>query len=581
MNSGNLLTIGSIFYSILLIMIFLAKKKIKSLENNLYSILIITNFIGLIIAIACFYTVKNYEIIPITNYIISRLYLIYLVTYIFVFSLYLVAVLYEQKKASSNIMKKTITALSLVFLIIIILIFKLELYYHNENGIIYSYGPAANLIYIVATISMITWSVLLIKNIKKAKNKKVIPIVMFIFMAMIITIIQKLNPGLLLMTSMETFIVVLMYFTIENPDLMILKEIHDAKEYADNSNYEKEMFLFNMSQDIKQINTAIYEDANQILEITKSEEVKDISRDIISYTAKYNTLVNDILDVSNIDNVTKIYNTEYNIKLLLKQIITIVGSTNKQNISFKHNISQSLPVYLYGDGITLKEIVIKMIQKSIHNTENGYVELNVDTIIKKDICRLIINIEDSSIGIKANEIDQIMATDKELAKAKKELAIMGGTIFLASNYQKGTKTTIVLDQKRVNKKEIEDKYETIYKYKKILICDDNESSQKIFEKLLSNENIDIIKCNTGKSCLEKIRNKEKYDLIFIDETVGVMSSKEVMVKLKEIKNFNIPVILLTKDTNIEYSNEYQIDGFTTYLIKPIKKEQLIEIINKF
>ena len=60
-------------------------------------------------------------------------------------------------------------------------------------------------------------------------------------MAMIITIIQKLNPGLLLMTSMETFIVVLMYFTIENPDLMILKEIHDAKEYADNSNYEKDL----------------------------------------------------------------------------------------------------------------------------------------------------------------------------------------------------------------------------------------------------------------------------------------------------------------------------------------------------
>ena len=158
---------------------------------------------------------------------------------------------------------------------------------------------------------------------------------------------------------------------------------------------------------------------------------------------------------------------------------------------------------------------------------------------------------------------------------------MGGTIFLASNYQKGTKTTIVLDQKIVNKKEIEDKYETIYKYKKILICDDNESSQKIFEKLLSNENIDIIKCNTGKSCLEKIRNKEKYDLIFIDETVGVMTAKEVIVKLKEIKNFNIPVILLTKDTNIEYSSEYQTDGFTTYLIKPIKKEQLIEIINKF
>lgn len=581
MNSGNLLTIGSIFYSVLLILIFLTKKKIKSFENRLYSTLIITNFIGLIIAIICYYTVKNYELIPITNYVVSRLYLIYLVTYIFVFSLYLIAVLYEQKKANSNIMKKTITTLFIAFLIICILIFKLELYYHNEDGIIYSYGPAANLVYIIATVSMLTWTILLIKNFKKAKNKKIIPIVLFIFMAMIITIIQKLNPGLLLMTSMETFILVLMYFTIENPDLMILKEIHDAKEYADNSNYEKEMFLFNMSQDIKQINTSIYQDANHILEISKNEEIKDIARDIISYTAKYNTLVNNILDIRSVDSISKIYKTEYNIKLLLKQIITIINNTNKTNISFKHNISKSIPTQLYGDGITLKEIIIKIIQKSISNTKSGYVELNIDTIIKNDICRLIINIEDSSIGIKANEIDQVMATDLELAKAKQELAIMGGTIFLTSNYLKGTNLTIVLDQKIVNIKNIEDKYETIYKYKKILICDDNDASQKIFEKLLSKENIDIIKCKTGKSCLERIRNREKYDLIFIDEVVGVMTAKEIIYKLNEIKNFNIPVILLTKNTNIEYSNEYQIDGFASYLIKPIKKDQLNEIINKF
>ena len=118
------------------------------------------------IGVPCYYFMKDYELFGLANVITSKAYLVYLVTYIFVFSLYLVAVLYEQKKASSNIMKKTITVLSLVFLIITILIFKLELYYHNENGIIYSYGPAANLIYIVATISMITWSILLIKNIK-------------------------------------------------------------------------------------------------------------------------------------------------------------------------------------------------------------------------------------------------------------------------------------------------------------------------------------------------------------------------------------------------------------------------------
>ena len=215
MNSCNLLTIGSLFYSILLMIVFFTKRRLSSIENRVYGALIISNFIGIVIAIACYITVSNYETLVVLNYVVSRLYLMYLVFFIFVFFYYLITILYQNKK----VVNYSFNFLIIAFLIISLIIFGLPLYYHNTDGAVYSYGPAANLVYVIATISMVTLSFLLIKNYKSIKNKKFLPIILFIIGAMVVTIVQKLNPSLLLMTSMETFVTVIMYFTIENPDL--------------------------------------------------------------------------------------------------------------------------------------------------------------------------------------------------------------------------------------------------------------------------------------------------------------------------------------------------------------------------
>ena len=61
MNSCNLLTVGSLFYSILLMIVFFTKRRLSSIENRVYGALIISNFIGVVIAIACYITVSNYE----------------------------------------------------------------------------------------------------------------------------------------------------------------------------------------------------------------------------------------------------------------------------------------------------------------------------------------------------------------------------------------------------------------------------------------------------------------------------------------------------------------------------------------
>ena len=115
--------------------------------------------------------------------------------------------------------------------------------------------------------------------------------------------------------------------------------------------------------------------------------------------------------------------------------------------------------------------------------------------------------------------------------------------------------------------------------KKILLIDDNENSEKLIKKILNNTNIEIVSVKLGKEGLDKIRNKEKYDLVLLDEEMPYMNGEEVLKKLKEIKGFNTKVLLLTKNNNIEYTEEYKENNFDDYILKPIDKNTLIEKIN--
>ena len=131
----------------------------------------------------------------------------------------------------------------------------------------------------------------------------------------------------------------------------------------------------------------------------------------------------------------------------------------------------------------------------------------------------------------------------------------------------------------MNKEETE--YNAIYDNKSILVVDDNESTHKLIEKLLKDSNINIDYSLNGKDTLNKIKSKNKYDLILIDEELSQITGAELLIKLKEIRNFNTPVILLTKDNNYEYSEEYLKQGFTSVIIKPLKKDNLLQVIDKF
>lgn len=392
-------------------------------------------------------------------------------------------------------------------------------------------------------------------------------------------------PELLLATFMETFITVIMYFTIENPDKKLLEEIHLSKKRADAANEDKSMLIYNMMNDVKTVAGEINKSSEIILNSNNLEEDKYYAREIISSNNKLYSMANNIYNIDVIDNINiKTVNNKYNIKLLFKEIISKYKDLyNNKNIDFRFNIDSNIPEYLYGDSINLKNVLNTILSNSYKYTIKGYVELSVNTILKKDIARLIIKIEDSGIGIKDEDIDKCLnkntKEENTLYGARKIINILGGSLLINSEYNKGTIVTIILDQKIYNSSK--DNYDNYVNNKKILIIENNNTTIKLINKILDKHNILYDNISVSKEALDKIRKGTKYDLILLEEDMPYINGINLMNKLSKIKGFNTKVILITKNNNIIYDDIYKDSNFIDYITKPIDKDDLMNKTNKY
>ena len=598
MYTGIFFSVEALFYLGLLLLVYFKKKVFKSRENKIYSTLVIVTFIELLTEIILDIVGPLYQAIPKISYSVAKIYCIFIIlwncllcTYVF-----LVALKMKNKERYSSSTKTLLISFGIALSLASAL---LPINFYYSGKIAYTYGPSVNVVYIYAIVYSLIGVFCLLWNAKEWKDKRFIPVIILVTLGSLCSYIQYMNPGLLLATAVHSFITFIMYFTIENPDVKMIEEYHKAKEIADNANEDKTMFLYNMTNDIRAITKDINNDANNaILELDSKKIDKDYMseclRGIKENTARFTTMTNEILDVSSIDNANiKVYDEKYSIKLLLRRLVTLYNDKCKEkNLTFRSDIDSTLPEYLYGDSLGLKNVLTSILDNSVKYTSNGYVELNVSTIIKNNIVRLIITIEDSGIGISPDKLDTIFYKNREeidgsniknnLYTAKKLITLMGGTIIASSNYNEGTTMKIVLDQKLGEQYDEKlTKYENTYDKKRILLVDDNISTNKIISKLLKDTNIELDYVGLGKEALDKIRSKEKYDLILLDEVMDPLDGKTVMKKFKDIRDFNTKVILLTRNNEYEYNEEYLKYGFAGYLLKPINKDKLLEIIDKY
>lgn len=579
------LLIVSFIYTMLTSIVYFSKNRINNSENAVYEKLLSITPIGLLLEIGCNIT-AIYKMNDLVSSIISRLYLIFILVWLTTFTLYILTITkYKGDKLTEYKNSKIRKSIIIGSIFSILLLIFLPIDFVLEKNSAYLGGIGIVFLLAITFLLIILDFILFIKYFKNMTFREKVPMLLLLLLIGGLLLVNNIAPEIQIISSSFALITVIMYFTIENPDKKLLEEIHMSKKIADAANEDKSMLIYNMMNEVKSIASDINKSSEVILNSNNLEENRFFAREIISSNNKLYSMANNIYNIDVIDDINvKTVKNKYNIKLLLKEVI----SKNKElfedkDISFRFNIDSNLPNTLYGDSINLKNVLNTIIGNSYKYTYKGYVELSVNAIFKKDIVRLIIKIEDSGIGIKAEDLDKCLNKNTKdqnsLYGARKTINIMGGNLLISSEYNKGTIVTIILDQKIYTNNK--DNYDNYVNNKKILIIDDNNSSIKLISKILDKHNILYDSSNLGKEALDRIRKGDKYDLILLDEDMPYMNGISVMNKFNKIKGFDTKVILLTKNSNIIYDDIYKDSGFSNYIIKPIDKDDLMNKINKY
>ena len=586
----------SFIYLLLVMIIYFIKEKIKTKENKIYSMIIITSFIGIILDFISVYMAFSYKHNVLFN-LVNRFYLVYLLTWISLITSYTLVISLSEKKAT-----KVISIIKFLYVPMALFLILYPLKYSVKGNEFFTYGLSANTMYLLSTIYVLLMVICLFKNLKDIKSKKYVPIIFYIFIGTAVTLVQLTNPSILIITAMETFVTILMYFTIENPDMKLINELNIAKDQAIKANNAKSEFLSSMSHEIRTPLNAIVGFSQALSEEDINDNAKDEVKDIMMASNSLLELVNGILDISKIESgKIEIVNTEYQFKNIYDELVILAKARmGDKPLDFRCHYDEDIPSVLYGDYTRVKQVILNILTNAVKYTREGYIDFSVSSVRKDDICRLIISVEDSGIGIKQENIPKLFTkferldleknitiegTGLGLAITKKLVELMNGTIVVQSIYGKGSKFTIAIDQRVVHKEVVvekseEKKVEVHAEGRKVLIVDDNKINLKVASRLLENYKLDITTVESGALCIDKV-NSDTYDLILMDDMMPNMSGVETLHKLKEIDGFATPVVALTANAVTGMKEKYLNDGFDDYLAKPINRDELNNIVAKY
>ncbi|MBN2534381.1 MAG: response regulator [Spirochaetales bacterium] len=372
-------------------------------------------------------------------------------------------------------------------------------------------------------------------------------------------------------------------------------------EDVNRANQAKSIFLANMSHELRTPLNAILGFAEIIEKQGDQENFHKYSRMIVKESEKLLTLINQILDISKIEaGKLEIEYIPFHLTDLLSSISSFYGlMAEEAGLTFDMIIQGTIPDYIRGDPLRLRQILVNLIGNAVKFTHQGSITVIIENYEKKSDQSVILKFQiiDTGIGIPEEKREVIFQKFEQgesyvtkkyggsglgITLAKQFTELMGGEIGVKSEVGKGSVFWFTIPFELSSEKEQNELKRGSVQllpsqiYATILVVEDYPANQQVVTVHLSHTGCLVLIADNGKKAIELLQEKS-CDLILMDIQMPVMDGYETTSHIRnDLKMEDIPIIGLTAHA-FEYERKHCIDaGMNDVLVKPFQKKQLIE-----
>lgn len=580
-------TIAGVIFSILLFIIYSFKTNFSISENKIYHSIIITTIITGLIEIYSFILVKNNIAVDSSLYLYTlKLLFLGFVIWLYSFTLYTVIVTLKLKDKDNDKYRIILVISSIIFTILSIITIILPISINKVGDLLLPTGSGVEIIYLLAVLCFVIMIIAIISNHRELKNKKYYPVYFLLVILGIMILIQKIFPDLLLINFSLSIIIYIMYFTIENPDIKLSKELKYTKELLNKRNELASNTINNLIISIKEPLTEIANFSNK--KINKNnislslEEIKELQKTTLSLVDK----VNKVMDIIRIES------SDYSIKERKYQtsnlIDNIKGILEKNNIEVNYEIS-TLPKVLYGSDTNIVQTFSYLVDFISKNFENYTLSIKISNLLVRNKCHLKFSLV---VDSKYNNLDMYEKDNKYTLSNKsieyeiyeKLIDLQRGHNFISKD---GSKVIFEfsLYQRQEEVKEINDNEEIEYfdaSDKNVLVALNSHNDIRNLSELLMNYNVNITTAGSVNELNELLSSNKTFDLVFLSDHIYGIDNydikntndfKKTINKLSLVAGYKLEIVLVTL-------NDYQKENIE-YLTLPISKTKLDDILVKY
>lgn len=397
-----------------------------------------------------------------------------------------------------------------------------------------------------------------------------------------------------------------------------------AKE-ATQSSIIKSQFLANISHEIRTPMNGIIGYLS-LIELKAFENESELQQFVSSAKKSAESLldiINDLLDLSKIEaGKMELASVDFNISEIVDESVSIILTKAKEkNLNVSREIENGSPLLLKGDSKRIRQIFTNLLSNAVKFTETGEVKVKLkNRKINDGECLIEACIEDTGIGIPENKIKtlfkpfvQVDSTNTKkyggtglgLVICKEFVNMMGGDIWIESEYGKGTKIFFTLKLRIHEQQLFQDKNTEFKKYElqtehhveqeitadnikevrkkyKILLAEDNPINQKVAMKMVNDAGYTCEAVSNGKQAVDAVKNGN-YHLVLMDVQMPEMdgfAATAAIRKLYETDKSNIPIIAITAHALLGDKEKCLNAGMNDYITKPIVADVLIRSIDR-